>query len=109
MAGRFEGYPSEQWAKLEDLFLDAFEKRGKGMPHAPFRKVINTLLYILITGYRWCDKFFCDALQNSTDVQQSALVHHLIFYRNFLSRKIILNVSLINDLQLNHLKSNIFM
>jgi len=25
------------------------------MPHTPFRKVINTLLYVLITGCRWCD------------------------------------------------------
>ena len=25
------------------------------MPHAPFRHVVNTLLYVLITGCRWCD------------------------------------------------------
>src|SRR5262245_5712527 len=25
------------------------------MPHAPFRKILNTLLYVLITGCRWCD------------------------------------------------------
>jgi transposase len=25
------------------------------MPHTPFRKVVNTLLYMLITGCRWCD------------------------------------------------------
>lgn len=25
------------------------------MPHTPFRKVVNTLLYVLITGYRWCE------------------------------------------------------
>ena len=25
------------------------------MPHAPFRYVLNSLLYILITGCRWCD------------------------------------------------------
>src|SRR5215211_1201243 len=25
------------------------------MPHAPFRQVLNTLLYVLITGCRWCD------------------------------------------------------
>jgi transposase len=25
------------------------------MPHTPFRKVVNTLLYLLITGCRWCD------------------------------------------------------
>jgi hypothetical protein len=25
------------------------------MPHVPFRKILHTLLYILITGCRWCD------------------------------------------------------
>ena len=25
------------------------------MPHAPFRYVLNTILYVLITGCRWCD------------------------------------------------------
>ena len=25
------------------------------MPHAPYRHVLNSLLYILITGCRWCD------------------------------------------------------
>ena len=25
------------------------------MPHSPFRYVLNTLLYVLITGCRWCD------------------------------------------------------
>ena len=25
------------------------------MPHTPFRKIVNTLLYVLITGCRWCD------------------------------------------------------
>lgn len=55
MSGRFEGLSNEEWSQLENWFPDASEKRGKGMPHAPFRKVINILLYILITGCRWCD------------------------------------------------------
>jgi transposase len=25
------------------------------MPHTPFRQIVNTLLYVLITGCRWCD------------------------------------------------------
>ena len=25
------------------------------MPHSPFRNVLNSLIYILITGCRWCD------------------------------------------------------
>lgn len=37
------------------MFPKEPEKRGKGMPHAPYRYVLNSLLYILITGCRWCD------------------------------------------------------
>ena len=55
MAGRFEGISNEEWSQLENLFPNASEKRGKGMPHTPFRNVVNTLLYLLITGCRWCD------------------------------------------------------
>ncbi len=25
------------------------------MPHAPFRCVLNSLMYVLTTGCRWCD------------------------------------------------------
>ena len=31
------------------------QKRGRGIPDAPFRQILNTLLSILITGCRWCD------------------------------------------------------
>jgi hypothetical protein len=44
MAGRFEGLSDLEWKLFEDLFLEP-EKRGKGIPHVPFRFVINTLLY----------------------------------------------------------------
>lgn len=54
MAGRFEGLSDLEWQLFEDLFPTP-EKRGKGMPHVPFRYVLNTLLYVLITGCRWCD------------------------------------------------------
>ena len=55
MAGRFEGLSDLEWRLFEDVFPPAPPKRGRGMPHAPFRKVLNTLLYVLITGCRWCD------------------------------------------------------
>jgi transposase len=55
MAGRFEGVSDLEWRWCEDVFPPAPQKRGRGMPHAPFRKVIKTLLYVLITGCRWCD------------------------------------------------------
>ncbi|WP_199192554.1 hypothetical protein [Chlorogloea sp. CCALA 695] len=31
------------------------EKRERGMPHAPLGHVLNTLMYVLITGCRPCD------------------------------------------------------
>lgn len=55
MAGRFEGLSNLEWALFEDIFPKSSEKRDRGMPHSPFRYVLNTLLYILITGCRWCD------------------------------------------------------
>ena len=55
MAGRFEGLTDLEWRLFEDIFPKEPEKRDRGMPHAPFRHVLNTLLYVLITGCRWCD------------------------------------------------------
>jgi hypothetical protein len=55
MAGRFEGLSDLEWKLFEDLLPQSPEKRGRGMPHVPFRKVLNTQLYVLITGCRWCD------------------------------------------------------
>jgi transposase len=55
MAGRFEGLSDLEWRLFEDIFPQEPKKRDRGMPHAPFRHVLNTLLYILITGCRWCD------------------------------------------------------
>jgi Putative transposase of IS4/5 family (DUF4096) len=55
MAGRFEGLSDLEWRLFEDIFPPVPPKRGRGMPHAPFRKILNALLYVLITGCRWCD------------------------------------------------------
>ena len=55
MAGRFEGISDLEWRLFEDIFPPEPEKRARGMPHSPFRYVLNTLLYVLITGCRWCD------------------------------------------------------
>lgn len=54
MAGRFEGLSNLEWKLFEDIFPTS-DKRSRGMPHVPFRYVLNSLLYILITGCRWCD------------------------------------------------------
>ena len=55
MAGRFEGLSDLEWKLFEDVFPETPKKRGRGMPPVPFRYVLNSLLYILITGCRWCD------------------------------------------------------
>ena len=55
MAGRFEGLSDLEWKLFEDVFPKTPKKRGRGMPPVPFRYVLNSLLYILITGCRWCD------------------------------------------------------
>jgi transposase len=44
-----------EWKLFADLLPPEPTKRGRGMPHTPFRQVINTWLDILITGCRWCD------------------------------------------------------
>jgi transposase len=55
MAGRFEGVSDLEWRLFEDIFPPTPPKRSRGMPHAPFRQILHTLLYVLITGCRWCD------------------------------------------------------
>jgi transposase len=55
MAGRFEGLSDLEWKLFEDIFPPAPAKRGRGMPPTPVRTIVNSLLYILITGCRWCD------------------------------------------------------
>lgn len=55
IARRFEGLSDLEWKLFEDIFSKEPEKRGKRMPHAPYRYVLNSLFYILITGCRWCD------------------------------------------------------
>ena len=55
MAGRFEGLSDLEWKLFEDVITKVGEKRERGMPHAPFRHVLNILMYVLITGCRWCD------------------------------------------------------
>jgi transposase len=55
MARTFEGLSDLEWKLFADLLPPEPTKRGRGMPHTAFRQVVNTWLYILITGCRWCD------------------------------------------------------
>jgi len=54
-AGRFEGLSDLEWRLFADVVPPAPQKRGRGMPPAPFRKRLNTLLSGLLTGCRWCE------------------------------------------------------
>ena len=49
MAGRFQGLSDLEWKLFEDIFPEEPSKRGSCMPHTPYRYVLNTMLYILIT------------------------------------------------------------
>jgi hypothetical protein len=42
MAGRFEGVSDLKWRLFEDVLPPAPPKRGRGMPQAPSRKILNT-------------------------------------------------------------------
>ena len=54
MPGRFEGLSDSECILFEDIF-PVPENRGRGMPPSSPRSILNSLLYILITGCRWCD------------------------------------------------------
>jgi hypothetical protein len=70
MLGRFEGLSDIEWKLFEEIFPISPEKRGKCMPHTPFRYVLNTLLYILlITGH-------------STIIYSKRAFHDLGYYDN---------------------------
>ncbi len=56
MAGRFEGVSDAAWEMMAPYFPPQNpEKRGRGKPPTDPRQVLNSILYILITGSRWCD------------------------------------------------------
>lgn len=50
----FNGIDDTAWEVLKTL-LPIKEKRSRGMPHADFRCVLNSILWITITGARWSD------------------------------------------------------
>ena len=54
MPERFEGMSDAEWELFEEIFPEKARK-GRGMPAAHPRKVLNSLLFILVTGCRWCD------------------------------------------------------
>ncbi len=53
MKGKFLGLTDMQWEIIAPLLPPP--RSGVGRPNPDFRKVLNTILYIEITGSRWCD------------------------------------------------------
>lgn len=52
MSHSFEAITDEQWRSLENLFPQEV-KRKRGKPHAPWRGIVNSILFILLTGNKW--------------------------------------------------------
>ena len=48
----YEPLTETEWLVLESLFPKPI-KRGRGKPHAPWRSVLNSILYVLHTGSKW--------------------------------------------------------
>lgn len=48
----FNGMGNEEWEIIKTA-LSIPEKRSRGMPHACFRSVLNSILWITITGAPW--------------------------------------------------------
>ncbi len=54
MLGRFEGMSDAEWEFFKSIFPEKTRKE-RGMPAKHSRNVLNSLLFIVVTGCRWCD------------------------------------------------------
>lgn len=52
---RFTGLSDDQWALLEPLMPKPPVRKKAGFPRNPWRNVLNSVLWMLLTGARWCD------------------------------------------------------
>ena len=57
-----------QWQVLEPLFPHQ-EKRSRGKPHTPWRKVMNSILFVLCTKSKW------EALPKQEDFASKSSAH----------------------------------
>ncbi|MCP4297120.1 MAG: transposase [Proteobacteria bacterium] len=51
--GKFTGLSDSQWNIIRPLLPGPIKRVGR--PNPDLRKVLNTILYVEITGCRWCD------------------------------------------------------
>jgi transposase len=64
----FEPLTDLQWQALETLF-PVPAKRSRGKPHTPWRAVVNSILFILLTGAKW------EALPKSPEYASKSAAH----------------------------------
>jgi len=57
-----------QWQALEPLFPHPV-KRGRGKPHAAWRSVLNSILFVLAAGAKW------DALPQNPSFAPKSVAH----------------------------------
>jgi transposase len=53
MAGRFDGLTDDQWSIFSGII--PAKKSNLGRKESSSREILNTILYVLISGCRWCD------------------------------------------------------
>ena len=53
--GRFEGITDKQWRLIKPMLPSKPRRSWIGRRPQPWRPIVNSLLWILITGARWCD------------------------------------------------------
>ena len=54
MAGRFDGLTDSQWELISTFVCIEISPLG-GRPFTNIRNVFNSILWVMITGARWCD------------------------------------------------------
>lgn len=53
--GKFEGLEDNEWAIVEPLIPYPWCATKRGQRPMHHRKILNTLIWVLTTGARWCD------------------------------------------------------
>lgn len=53
--GRFEGLTDVQWKLIKPMLPKKPPRSWIGRRPQPWRPIVNSILWILITGARWCD------------------------------------------------------
>lgn len=68
----FQPLTDLQWQLLEPLFPKPL-KRGRGKPHASWRALLNSILFVLLTKSKWC------ALPKNSEFASKSASHRWFF------------------------------